>query len=105
MPTLYLSAPRSRNQAAQHCKDFSTILNSGVGPDYAIYGSILSQIVPGMTVVVFDRDGRRRAEGVVLSVSPKPWNRIRRYDIQIRGLHEVTYTNRPAVNRCGVELY
>jgi hypothetical protein len=102
MSTLYLSAPKVRTQSGAYYRDFSTILHKRVGPDYAIYAGIASQIGPGTHVVVFDRDQKLQAEGTVADVIPKPSNRVQRYDIHIPDLVQVPYTQPPGVNRCGV---
>jgi hypothetical protein len=105
MATLYLSAPEEKSQGGSgFYRDFYTILQSGVGPDYAIYASLIGQVRAGISVVVFDRNRRLRAEGVVFAVTPKPSNRVQRYDVEIRGLATVSYTNPPSVNRCGVAV-
>jgi hypothetical protein len=105
MPTLYLSAPYDKSQqGSSFYKDFYTILQSGIGPDYAIYSHLVGQINPGMKVVLFDRVRHLRAEGTVIHLNPKPSNRIQRYDVHIRNLSAVHYTNPPGVNRCGVEI-
>jgi hypothetical protein len=101
---LYLSAPKVRTHDGPFYRDFSTILHNRIGPDYAIYANIASQIHPGTHVVVFDRDDRLRAEGTVASLTPKPSNRIQRYDVHIPDLSPVDYTDPPLVNRCGVAL-
>ena len=104
MSTLYLSAPKARTQGGPFYRDFYTILENRVGPDYAIYANIAAQIHPGTHVVVFDRDRQLQAEGTVSAVTPKPSNRIQRYDVHIPDLGPVNYTQPPAVNRCGVML-
>ena len=102
MLTLYLSAPKIRTQAGPFYRDFHTILQNRVGPDYAIYANIAAQIHPGVHVVVFDRDRQLQAEGTVSAVTVKPSNRVQRYDIDIPDLHVVDYSDPPSVNRCGV---
>jgi hypothetical protein len=105
MPSLYLSAPRVMVQHGNgFYRDFFTILQSGIGPDYAIYQSLKEQISCGMPVVVFDRDRSLRAEGIVSAIVPKRSNRIQRYDVQIQNLRPVSYSNPPKVNRCGVAI-
>ncbi len=106
MPTLYLSAPYDKSQqGSSFYKDFYTILQSGIGPDYAIYSSLVGQINAGMKVVLFDRGRHLQAEGSVISLNPKPSNRIQRYDVYIRNLSTVQYTNPPGMNRCGVGVF
>jgi hypothetical protein len=103
MATLYLSAPKARTQIGPFYKDFHTILQNHIGPDYGIYAHIAAQIHPGIHVVVFDRDSGLQAEGTISAVTPKPSNRIQRYDIVIPDLSPVPYTGLlPSVNRCGV---
>ena len=105
MPTLYLSAPKMRRESGgSYYRDFFTILQSRIGPDYAIYAKIVSQIVPGIRVVVFDRDRGLQAEGTVSSLEPRPSARIQRYHVHIPNLTQVRYTNPPPVNRCGVAI-
>jgi hypothetical protein len=107
MPTLFLLAPQSRNNPSGHQKDFHTIFSSGVGPDYGIWQRYLAQINSGMRVVVFDRDRRLQAEGVVTSYAPtsKASNGVQRYDIKIGNLVSVPYSNPPKVNHFGVAIY
>jgi hypothetical protein len=105
MPTLYLSAPYDKSQqGSAFYKDFYTILQSAVGPDYAIYSTLIGQISSGIRVVVFDRSRQLQAEGVVGQLVPKPSNRVPRYDVHIRNLVAVGYSNPPNVNRCGVQV-
>jgi hypothetical protein len=105
MATLYLSAPKARTQIGPFYRDFYTILQNRIGPDYAIYANIAAQIHPGIHVVVFDRDRGLQAEGTISAVTPKPSNRIQRYDIEIPDLSQVQCTSSlPSVNRCGVAL-
>lgn len=107
MPTLYLSAPKAKTQqAAGFYKDFYTILASGKGPDYAISSNLIGQVCAGIKVVVFDRDRRLRAEGVVThySVKGKAGNGITRYDVYIRNLTPVSFSRPPRVNRSGVAV-
>jgi hypothetical protein len=106
MPTLYLHAPWDRTQGGADAfyKDFYSILKNRVGPDYAIYGTLIDQVRAGMKAVVFDRARRLRAEGNVSAVTPKPSNRVQRYDIHIPNLAQVPYTDPPSVNRCGVAV-
>jgi hypothetical protein len=107
MRTLFLLAPHSRNQPSTNHKDFYTILSSGVGPDYGISSSLIGQVNPGMPVVVFDRDRRLQASGVVAGYVPtsKAGNGVQRYDVTTRNLALGQYTNTPSVNRFGVAIY
>jgi hypothetical protein len=105
MKTLLLSAPKDKNTASSLHRTFSTILANHVGPEYAIYGNLVGQIIAGMKVVVFERIDGRQAEGVVAGLNPtghKTGSGVSRYDVLIRDLHEVQYTHPPQVNRCGV---
>jgi len=105
VPTLYLSAPNNKSQqGSAFYKDFYTILSTGIGPDCAIYSSLIGQINPGIKVVVFDRDRQLQAEGLVSHLVPKPCNVVPRYDVYIRNLATVHYTNPPRVNRCDVQV-
>jgi|SRR2546428_641789 len=103
MATLYLSAPKARTQAGPFYRDFYTILQNRVGPDYAIYANIASQIHSGIHVVVFDRDRGLQAEGTVSAVIRRPSNRVQRYNIEIPDLRRIEHARPiPSVNRCGV---
>lgn len=105
MLTLYLSAPYDKTQQmGAYYKDFYTILNSAVGPDYAIHSGLLAQIQSGMPVVVFDRVRQLQARGIVDHVAPRPYSRVPRYHVYIRNLAPVRYNRPPRVNRCGVEV-
>ncbi len=105
MPTLYLSAPYDKSQfSSVFYKDFSTIVQNGIGPDYAIYSTLIGAIRPGMRVIVFDRVRKRQAEGTVSRLESKPSKRIPRYDVHINGLTSVSYNGPHSVNRCGVEI-
>lgn len=105
MTTLYLSAPYDRSQfGSDFYKDYHAILRSGIGPDYAIYSTLIGQIRPGIRVVVFDRGRQLQAEGTVSHLVPKPSNRVPRYDVHIHNLTTVHYNSPPGVNRCGVEV-
>jgi hypothetical protein len=108
VPVLYLSAPIGRTQqgTSGFFRTFQTIVANGIGPDYAIYSSIVSQIHSGLKVVVFDRDQQLRAEGTLATyvAKRKAGNGVRRFDLQIDNLHHVPYMSPPAVNHCGVAL-
>jgi hypothetical protein len=101
MPILYRSAPKGKTQQGTDRKDFYTILQNRIGPDYAIYASIAAQVHPGIHAVVFDRDRRLQAEGMISAIV-QPSNRVQRYHVHIPNLTQVPYTNPPRVNRCGV---
>lgn len=107
MRTLFLLAPNSKTQAGTHRKDFYTIIASGIGPDYGISTNLITQVTPGMPAVVFDRDRRLEAHGVVTNymATSKAGNGVQRYDIHIRNFVQVLYTNPPKVNRFGVGIY
>jgi hypothetical protein len=107
MPTLFLSAPKVKTQhGSGFYRTFDTILLSGVGPDYGIYTTLIGQVRPGMRVVVFDRDVRRCAEGVMVNYVPttKAGNGVQRYNVNIRNLKEVLYVNPPRINYFGVAV-
>jgi hypothetical protein len=106
MLTLFLSAPKGKTQVGTHRKDFYTILASGIGPDYGIYANLIAQVVSGMKAVVFDRDRRLQANGIVVNYAPtsKAGNNVQRYDVKIYPLTVVPYTNPPRVNRFGVAV-
>ncbi len=105
MHTLYLHAPYDKSQqGGAFYKDFYTIFQNGIGPDYAIYSGLIGLINPGTRVVVFDRSRQLQAEGVVSHLVLKPFNRIQRFDVHILNLARVPYSNPPGVNRCGVEV-
>jgi|SRR5579871_2026636 len=107
MPTLFLLAPHSKTQPGTHHKDFYTIVANGVGPDYGISSNLIQQVTTGMRVVLFDRDRRLQAEGTVAAYVPtaKAGNGVQRYDVSIRGLILLPYTNPPRVNRFGVAIH
>ena len=108
MPTLFLSAPKIKTQqGAGFYRTFDTILLSGVGPDYGIYANLIGQVYSGMPVVVFDRDVKRCAEGVVVNYVPtkKAGNGVQRYHINIRNLKEMPYRNPPKVSHFGVAIF
>ena|SRR5579872_2176502 len=107
MKTLLLSAPRDKDSASNLHRTFESILASHIGPDYAIYRNLVSEIATGMKVVVFDRTARRQAEGAVESLNAtvnKTAGGVLRYNVHIRNLQVVQYTNPPNVNRCGVNI-
>jgi len=107
MPTLFLSAPKVKTvQGSGFYRTFDTIVQNGVGPDYGIATSLIGRVYPGMHVVVFDRDQKRCAEGVVVAYTPtcKAGNGVQRYNVQIRDLGEVRYTKPPKVNHFGVAV-
>src|SRR5689334_1345206 len=94
MPTLYLHAPWDRTQQGTRAfyKDCYTILKGHIGPDYAIYGSLIGQVRPGTMAVVFDRIRHVRAEGIVSALTPKPSKRVQRYDVHIPNWCRLTNT-------------
>jgi hypothetical protein len=105
MSTLLLSAPKGTTQLGSgFYKDFYTILNSGVGPDYAIFANLIGHIHPGDKVIVFDRDRQLQAEGVLVKdvETGKSPQGVQRYDVRISSLMAVPDTNPPRVNRFGV---
>lgn len=106
MPTLFLSAPNEKTQAGTHRKDFYVILASSVGPDYAIYANLIVRACSGMKVVVFDRNRQLQADGILSNYTPtsRTGNNVQRYDLKLLNLTQVTYTNPPRVNRCGVAI-
>jgi len=107
MPTLYLSAPRNKDAATALHKNFSTILASGKGPEYAIARRWVTQLKNGMKVVIFNRADQRQAEGLLIAVNltgQKTPQGILRYDVIIRGLREAPFSNPPAVDRFGVAV-
>jgi hypothetical protein len=108
MSTLFLLAPKSKNNPSSHQKDFHTIFNSGIGPDYGISQSQIAQIFVGMPVVLFDRDLQRQAVGTVVGYTPtdkKAGNGVQRYDVKISNFSPQQYNNPPRVNRFGVAIY
>ena len=106
MPTLFMSAPKGKTQAGTHRRDFYTTLTNGIGPDYAIYSSLIRQVYSGMKAVVFDRDRGLQADGVVASytATTTAGNHVERYDVHIHNLTQAPYTSPPQVNRCGVAV-
>ena len=107
MSTLYLLAPRSKNNPASHQKDFHTIVANRLGPDYGISARHMAQIYGGMPVVVFDRDRALQVRGIVVSCAPtkKAGNGVQRYNVVLRDLVPQQYNSPPAVNRFGVAIY
>jgi hypothetical protein len=97
---------RTQQGASGFFRTFKTIVTNGIGPDYAIYSSLIRQIRAGIDVVVFDRDKQLRAEGTLTGYVAKgtAGNGVKRYDLEIRGLSQVRYRQPPGVNRCGVAL-
>ncbi len=90
MPTLFLSAPKVMNEVGSgYYRDFYTILNGKIGPDYAIYASIRAKSSTGTPVS---------------ALTMQPSRRVQRYHVHIPDLTQVPYTNPPPVNRCGVAL-
>jgi len=107
MSTLYLLAPRSKNNPLSHQKDFYTILANRLGPDYGISKGQIARIQVGMPVILFDRDRRLQAAGSVggYTATTKAGNGTQRYDIVLRNLATQNYTSPPRVNRFGVAIY
>jgi hypothetical protein len=107
MRTLFLLAPRSKNQPSTNHKDFYTILSNGVGPDYGIFSNLIGQIRPGMPVVFFDRDRSLQAGGMMTGykATNKAGDGVQRYNVGIDGLTLQQYTRPPRVNRFGVGIY
>lgn len=107
MATLFLSAPKDKDAASGLHRTFGRILNEKIGPDYAIAANLVAQIVIGMKVVVFDRVGRKQAEGALAGLSltgHRTLQGILRYNVSIPDLHEAQYMNPPHVNRQGVKV-
>jgi hypothetical protein len=110
MATLYLNAPAGRTQqgTSNFYRTFDTILTTKIGPDYAIYSGIASQLSSGIKIVVCDKEAQspRRAEGTMagnLVLSGAAGNGARRYDVSIPNLIEVEYVAPPAqFNHWGV---
>jgi len=107
MSTLFLLAPKSKNNPSSHQKDFHTIFNSGIGPDYGISRGQIARIFVGMPVVLFDRDLQRQASGTVVGYTPttKAGNGVQRYDVNISNFSPQQYNDPPRVNRFGVAIY
>jgi hypothetical protein len=107
MSTLYLLAPQSKNNPSSHHKDFYTIFNSGIGPDYGISRSEITRIRAGMPVIFFDRDRQLQASGTVAGYVPtvKAGNGVQRYDVEISNFTLQQYNDPPRVNRFGVAIY
>jgi hypothetical protein len=84
MPTLYLSAPYDKSQfGSAFFKDFSTIVQNGIGPDYAIYSTLIGAIRPGMRVIV-----------LIVCESGKPKERLVGWSLsRARGFRAMTYTS------------
>jgi len=110
MGTLFLLAPKSKNNSSWHQRDFQTIFNSGVGPNYGISQGQITQISVGMPVVLFDRDLQRLARGTLAGYTPttKAGNGVQRYDVKINNFVLGQYDPHnapPRVSRFGVEIY
>ena len=107
MDTLYLLAPRSKNNSSWHQKDFYTIMANRVGPDYGISSKQITRIRPGMPAVLFDRDRELQASGTVVGCTPtsKAGNGVQRYNVTIRNLSAQPYNDPPTINRFGVGIY
>jgi len=107
MHTLYLLAPRSKNNPSSRHRDFYTILANGVGPDYGISTGQMGQIHSGMPVILFDRDRALQARGTVTSCSAttRAANGVQRYNVTVRGFSREPYTHPPRMNRFGVAIY
>jgi hypothetical protein len=106
MSTLFLLAPKSKNNPSSHQKDFDTIFETGVGPDYGISQGQITRIFVGMPVILFDRDLQRQASGTIAgyTVTTKAGNGVQRYDVKISNFRLQKYTNPPRVNRFGVTI-
>jgi len=108
MPTLFLSAPKVKTQlGSSFYRTFDTIVKNGIGPDYGIAANLIASVHAGMPVVVFDRDQKRCAEGIIAGYAPtsKAGNGVQRYNVQINNLTEVRpYRNPPKVNHFGVAI-
>src|SRR6266478_2098529 len=89
---------RTGQLASGFYRDFYTILQNGVGPDYAIYANITRTASSGDSCGRVRRDRRLRAEGVISAVEPAPTNRVPRYHVphfQSETSRQVPYTTRP----------
>lgn len=95
------------NKVKGGAKSFEAVLEDGLGVGYAIFLGDISRLTPGVKVVLLRKDKRkRRAEGILNRLIPTniyTSQGIRRYDVKINGLAEVTYKPEP-LNRFGVAI-
>lgn len=106
MPILVLHAPHAK-AISDNSRTFQSILDKGVGEEYAIYASLAAQINPRCHVIVFSKDDRTQAEGTLIKLDPqcKTTNGIQTYDVHIESLQTVDYRGDDIrLNRCGVAL-
>ena len=104
MRTLVIHAPQHKVKGGG--ASFGAILSSGVGPEYAIYESIISKLsIPGSTVVLLDKDQELRAEGVLVKLvrTPRRIPNAWRYNVHVEKWTTVSYKSEE-LNRCGVAL-
>ncbi len=106
MKTLVLHAPKTQDEAS-HARDFETIVQTGIGPAYAIFSQLLPEIEEGCEVIVFSKDTKKQARGTLSGWAAvgKTRNHLTRYDFYIQGLENVPFNGSLIeLNRCGVAL-
>src|SRR5436853_423350 len=81
MPNLVSECPKARTQPRRgHYRNFYTIRQNHVGPDYAMYANIGAQLQYGFRAEVCDRDRHLQAQGVVSARTQTPSSRVERYE-------------------------
>ena len=110
MTTLVILAPDYKVKRGG--MSFKAVLTGGIGPQYAIYESIISQLtIPGSKVVVLRNNKigslhkRERAEGLLVKLvqTTKTRGGIWRYDVYFEKWKMVGYAPED-LNRCGVAV-
>ncbi len=104
MPKLIIHAP-SWAARAHSRQNYSTVLRTQVGHDYAINLKLHARVTSGCKVVVLDKNTLKRAEGVLVRLAPtrKTANGIQRYDVIMKDLVSVAYKPEK-LNRCGIAV-
>ena len=103
--TLVIGA-RDSKAKKQGKTPFSKIFTTGIGPRYAIYNDYISKLRLGFsTVVLLDRDKKKRAEGLLTKLEriEKAGNGVWQYNVHVKKWTEVPYKPE-SLNRCGVAL-
>ena len=104
MATLVINAPRQQAQQEQK-KSFESTIRSGIGEGYAISYNLVTQLVPGCSVIILSKDQKLRAEGELVELIPteKASNGIQRYNVHIKNIKQVPYKPEK-LNRNGVSV-
>lgn len=105
MTILMIHAPYHR--VKNGAKSFSAVLATGIGDGYIITPTQLSILHsnPNASVVVLDKNKRRRAKGILIKLNSttKARNGAQRYDVHIKDLKPVLYKSQK-LNRNGVSV-